>query len=95
MFDIAASISVGFFGSELTYTQDSVPKEFNIQIERNLQIIDEETGAGQYINAAIYANSEFPFSKPLEGDTITAPDRTWKVIRKVMDDGHISTLEIR
>jgi hypothetical protein len=76
-------------------TTDIVTHEFSIQIERNLQIIDETTGAGQYINAAIYANADFPFVKPLEGDLITAPDKTWKVVRKVADDGHVTTLEIR
>lgn len=95
MFDLAASISVGFFGETLPYTQNGDTQDVSISIERNLQILDEETGAGQYINAAIYSNAEFPFDKPLDGDTIAAAGRTWKVLRKVADDGHVTTLEIR
>jgi len=95
MFDLAASISVGVFGADLTYSRGAETHIVRILIERNLQIVDEDTGAGQYINAAVFANAEFPYDKPLDGDTITAPDRTWKVLRKVSDDGHVSTVEIR
>lgn len=95
MFDLAASISVGVVGEDLAYTRGGKTNTVRILIERNLQIVDEQTGAGQYINAAVFANADFPYDKPLDGDTITAHDRIWKVLRKVSDDGHVSTVEIK
>jgi len=95
MFDLAASISVGVFGEDLTYTRGSETQTIRILIERNLQVVDEDTGAGQYINAAVFANAEFPYEKPLQGDLIITSDRTWTVLRRVSDDGHVSTVEIK
>lgn len=95
MFDIASQILAGALGGELIYTQGVSSEAFNIVIDRNLQVMDEDTGATQYINAASYANADFPFDKPLDGDTITATDRTWRVVRKAADDGHMTTLEVR
>lgn len=95
MFDLMSQTAVAAFGALLEYTQGSDTQDFQILIERNLQIIEEDTGAGQYINAAVWANADFPFAKPLDGDVIAAPDRNWRVMRKVSDDGHVTTVEIR
>ncbi|ALO46576.1 hypothetical protein [Pseudohongiella spirulinae] len=95
MFDLMSQTAVAAFGGALEYTQSTNKQSFQILIERNLEIIDDDTGAGQYINAAVWANVDFPFSKPVDGDLIVAPDRTWRVVRKVSDDGHVTTVEIR
>lgn len=95
MFDIASQTSLAAFGALLPYTQSGVEEEFKILIERNLEVMDDHTGAAQYINAAVYSNSDFPFDEPLDGDQIVADGRAWRVLRKVSDDGFVSTVEIR
>lgn len=95
VFDIAAQSAVAVMGDELSYARGAEAYRFNILIERNLQVMDESSGATQYINAASFAREEFPLSRPQDGDTITAQDRTWRVVRLVSDDGYLLTVEVR
>lgn len=96
IFDIAAQSSVGLLGQEIPYTADGASKTFSILIERNLQVMDDDSGATQYINAASFAHTDFPFDRrPRDGDTIAATGRTWRVVRIVSDDGYMYTVEVR
>ena len=94
-FDTAAKILAGVFGTKLIYTQHGFDEEFNIDIERNLEIVDEHTGGSQIISAAHIAVSEFPFDDVQSGDRIETAGRKWRVIRKLADDGYMMTLEIQ
>ena len=93
-FGLPAELLVSSLGGPLPYTQDGTTETFPIHIYRSLQVVDEETGAGQYLTVASYANSEFPFSEIKDGDTIEKDSRTWKVLRKLSDNGALTIVEL-
>jgi len=73
-------------GAVAVYTQLGSPQTFNIYIDHDLEILDE-SGAGQYVSAAIIAKSDFYFPDFKVNDTILQDSRTWKVKGKLEEYG--------
>lgn len=94
-FGLAAELLVQAAACPLEYTQGGETVSFAIAVDRSLRVIDEMTGGSQYISAATFANNDFPFDDVEAGDTIKEGEREWRVLRKLADDGFLTTVEIR
>lgn len=94
-FNAAAAALVQSWGASAVYTQGGNQETFNVYIDKELEIVDEEIGTGQVVKAAIIAVGDFPFAGYQPADTITQGGVTYTVTRKLQDDGTYMTLELK
>lgn len=92
-FDLAAADLVANLGSGGTYTQAGVRYSLDVFIERSVDTIDEFGNVVVLDRAAFIASSKLPV-EPLSGDTIEVDGTTYRVERRVEDDGHMITLAL-
>jgi hypothetical protein len=94
-FNAAAAEIIKSRGLLSTYTQSETTSDpFYILIDRDVEIVDPDSGACAYVTAAIFAKSDFPFDIPKPGDTILQSSRSWVSQRQIEDDGYLITLEV-
>lgn len=94
-FDAAVAMLVKSRGGSATYTQGTVSRTAHVLIEKDFEIINPDTGAGQIIKAGTIAKQDFPFSTYKKGDTITQNSVTYTVQHLVVDDDSSMTLELK
>lgn len=81
-------------GVSMSYRQGGKKSTLNIYIKRNLEIFDDTTQGGQFVDAAYIAKTDFPHDNPRKDDRIVTGGQDWRVLRRLKDNGTYLTLEI-
>lgn len=94
-FNAAAAMLIKVHGASAVYTQSGSPQTINVYIDKAFEVISDETGAGQFVKAAVIAKGDYPFSRYKVGDTIVQSGTTYAVTRMLQDDATYLVLEVK